>query len=274
MSTEAAASSASVTTSAFDNSHEPLLRLSPIAAIVLALLAGAIVYAVYQAAFPIYDVPRELMRMFPSDEDAVKREIAKDFARTLHAVVALSIFGALLAAFLGFAEAVARQQLGSSIPRLLSGVIIATILAAIGAVLGAQTIIRLEPFESLGSMERTVMGQILMFGALGAGVGFCVGAVGNNRRLMYRCTGAGITAGILAGVLFPVIAAFALPRVQTDVVIPDGSGGIFGCVNQPGKIGLAAWFGTAGLLLAGLIKPIANRRKTPKSEKIAAESTT
>ena len=236
------------------------LRLHPLLYLLAAIVAGAAFFGIYQAVFPIYRVPKDLLQMFPSEEDAAAREVAFNWARAIHAAISLGTLGLLLGGLLGAGEAATRRFAGGTLARLVAAAILSTALGCLGGLLGSYIWIRTVPFHLDHQLGWAMVSQICMMGLLGIGVGLAVGLVIGRGRTLLSAAVAGSAAGVLAAILFPIVFGLLLPHVATDVVIPDGSGGIFGCVSQRGLFGLIGWIGFP-VVAIGLILPIVNRRR-------------
>jgi hypothetical protein len=234
------------------------LRLPIISYLLLAIVAGGIFLGIYNTAFPIYEVPANLRRNFPSDEDAQKREVAFRFATTLHVTIGLAILGGLLAALLGTGEAWASQPNRGAYVRAGIGVVLATLAGAAGGLAGALLAIPLEPLDATYPMARIILVHVVMLGVMSAGVGLAVGWVSGSGRATGLSSGTGFASGVLAALVFPIFGAFVMPHLKTDAVVPDGSRGIFGCVSSEGVWGMILWILFATVIL-GLMLPLMNR---------------
>jgi hypothetical protein len=232
------------------------MRLHPLLFLVLAIAAGGALFGISRAVFPIFHVPQELMIPFPPDEIAVAREAAMSKTRTLNAAVALGIFGLLLGGFLGTGEAAARR-LGGAWKKIFLGALLCAALGGLSGLVGQFLMEQLRYVDFLVPIARTTIAQVCALGILGLGVGMAAGLGAGGRRELMKYAGAGLFAGMLAGLLFPVICAFALHRVRVEGnLIP---GGVLGGRIEPA--GLALWIGCF-VAAVGLLVPLTTRGKS------------
>jgi len=172
-------------------------------------------------------------------------------------MVALSWLGGLIAGAIAIGEAFARRS-----PR---AVLLAVPLAAAGGCAAgwigslAYEAFGIGPLASLGD---TVKAQAPMLGLLGAGVGLALGGSHLSLRGGLALSGAGLLAGLLASLVYPVAVSVLLPTASTDSLIPQGA------VNRLVWIGIAA--GLLGATVAGAARP--RQSRTPGRQREGTKS--
>ncbi|HID76939.1 MAG TPA: hypothetical protein EYP56_13205 [Planctomycetaceae bacterium] len=230
--------------------------------LVLGIAAGAALFGICEAVFPIFHAPGELLVPFPPPEVAVAREAALSKARMLNAVAALGTLGLLLGGLLGIGEAAARRFGEGALKRVPVAAVLGVALGGAAGIVGHLLTEGLGAVQALTPLGRTTVVQAVMLGVFGGGVGASVGLVAGGRRSLLSGCAAGVAAGVAAGLLFPVVCSLLMHRVKTEVVIP---GGVVGGRREP--VALALWIGFVILALS-LVIPLARRRKKPS---VAAE---
>lgn len=231
--------------------------------LILALVAGGIVAAIVMVAFPIFEVPAELMASYlppaiPPPEIAMAHKASVLQCRMLNAIMFLGSLGFFTSLLLGAGEVAIRRFSGVTIVRLVVGVVFATLVAVLGAALGQFLTQQLLVATFSVPMTRTFLAQACMLVLYGAGIAAALGLVAGGVRAAGANVVAGVMAGIVVAFLFPVLCSFVLPHLDTEVAIPG-----LGAVGPAEKhiLGLALYIGVIALVLAVLI-PLGNRRKT------------
>jgi hypothetical protein len=198
--------------------------------------------------------------MFPSDEDAVLREKEKNRARVVHASTVIGGLGLLMGALMSVGEAAKKRFPQGAVVRALSGAVLAALSGGLGGLLGSLLMIQLVPDQDISPMARTILAHSVMLGMLGIGVGLAIGLIVGvgAPKIITSSAGAGLVAGVLAAVLFPIVIGLLIPSIPTDAIIPDDSGGVFGCVSEKGTWGVALWLGFAAVAIS-LVPWIVNR---------------
>lgn len=195
------------------------LTLSPWAGLCLALLAGAIVWGVIQLAHPVfhvdkkYDVPS--IGMPPEMFAAHRRQ--QDFVDRWHAALYLGGLGLLIAALLGIGEGIARR---SWLPPLIAPYL-GLVGGAAGGFLGCLVYEYVRKNIGQADLAYTIRAQLLVGVPLGLGVGLGLGLTTRSWSGALKATLAGLAAGGLAGILFPVAVSMLLPAASTDALLPD-----------------------------------------------------
>jgi hypothetical protein len=186
-----------------------------------ALLGGVLTWGILQAAFPVFEMPKELQNL-PSPQPshlAVKAEQAFIVATRLNATLLFAILGATIAGFLAVAESVSQGNAKSAWWR---GPLSGCIAGLVGAAAGLVASLLLESPQALAGLSplaRTISVQCLGLGLLGLGVGLGVGTSGGWSRLLNAGVG-GALGGLLVGFLYPTGMGFLLPNTQTEHVVP------------------------------------------------------
>jgi hypothetical protein len=232
-----------------------------------ALLAGAIVWGIVQGVHPLFRVPKEFeapsIGMAPEVYLANRR--AQEWNDRRHAMVYVGLLGALVGAGLGAARLAALSR-----PRW--PVLIVAVSGAIGGALGGLAGSRTQEYiaEHVGQAEllHTVFAQGATWLPLGAALGLGLwlasqrgksqpGEYWPGKSPLHELA-AGLAAGLIAAVAYPITVSVLTPAASTDHLLPVDRG------SQ------ALW-----LLLAagvfGLVLPLADR---PCRHAVAAEEET
>jgi hypothetical protein len=217
--------------------------------LILALIAGAVVWGIVQRVHPIFHMPKEFeapsIGMPPEVYLANRR--AQERLDRRHAMLYVGSLGLLVSAALGFREGTRR---GTILPSLA-----AAPLGALGGLVGGYLGSRVHEYtiEHIGQPEllHTVLAQGAIFLPLGLATGLGVGLAAPLRAATAKAAGAGLLAGIAAALAYPVAVSLLLPKASTDSLLP---------IDGPSRL---LWLGLgAGLL--GLLIPIAGRSRVEK----------
>jgi hypothetical protein len=220
------------------------LSASPLNAALFALAGGAIAWIVLQVCHPMFGNPAELLdtakqgRTFAEQQSALAAAIPK--ANRYDAMLALAVVGALVGGGLGMAELVAHR---SRKPVIIIATVVATFIGAsagvVGGLLGDLLYVSIKPAMEPLSLSGTVQIQLVTLGVLGAGIGLGLGAATGRILAAGYCLFVGLLAGLGAGLLYPVILAFVLPGVQTQLAVPyTGSSRLLWIALIAGLLGL------------------------------------
>lgn len=163
-------------------------------------------------------------------EEAYLRK--RDYTNT---TLSLALFGLAAGAFLGIAAGMTREAAGAVIG-LFCG---ASAGAAFGALGGAAEVYvyRLWGYRT-DPLFRAMAGQAIAFFLAGSGIGL---GAGLPVRRALRIAAAAAAAGLLAGVIYPGLAAALFPISDTNSLVPEGTGPLLLWTLLPaGLMGLTA----------------------------------
>ena len=228
-------------------------RLHPLVGLGLGLVAALAVFCLIQAVHPVYHMPRELHLGMgnPAWQVEGNRAEQRRIDRR-HAMLYLGSLGAALGLLLGIGEGVARR---SALPAL--AVLPLGIAGGIAGGFFASLVQEwVKSNVGLAEIRHTVAAQLALAlplaGALGWGLGLATQSLGGFLKTLL----AGLAAGALAAVIYPLLASVLLPGISTDALLPEQAGSRL------------LWLGLlAGLI--GLVIPIAGRhRKSVASQPV------
>jgi len=225
-----------------------------------ALVGAAIFVVICIAVFPVFRfLPKRLSVPFPPPKVAVEREATTNLYQMYNAIIALSILGALVGGCLAFGESFTRGFRRRNIGAVILAVFVGAAMGALAGFAGHMLQNQLAPIKGLAPMGRTVLVQMLTLAVLGIGLGIGVGLAAGGVPSAVRRAGFGGTAGLLSGLLFPVVCAFVVSRAKTEVVVPGGV--VWG---RSEWLALVLWAGLFVLIL-GFVLPMEHKRKTAAS---------
>ena len=195
---------------------KPGLALRPLECLILALVAGAIVWGGIHFAHPLFHVPKEFdipnIGAPPERHAAHRRE--KNKLDRWHAAIYLGGLGLLIAAALGLREGHRRR---SWLPPLFA-MPLGAIGGAIGGILGCLVYERLGP--NVGELGPTITAQLLAAIHLGLGVGLGLGLATKSVAAAMKTALAGVAAGALAGIIYSIAVSLLFPEASTDALLP------------------------------------------------------
>lgn len=193
-------------------------------AVITALMAVGIVggaHAWWAASelgqsFPLDPKVRPLLdkqTLTPEEELRLGRaEMDKTLKNT---ALSLGIFGAIVAAFIGGVEGVLRRRILAALTGVVVGVLAGGGFGVLGGLADASIYDRLQP-EGIDPTYLAIMmhGAAFVLAGLGVGVAAAVGARQWSKIFVIAA------AGLVAGSLFPIVAAVILPVPNADVPLP------------------------------------------------------
>jgi hypothetical protein len=222
------------------------LAMRPWEGLVLALIAGAVLWGFVQRVHPVFHMPKEFEAPsigMPAEVYLANRRAQERIDRR-HAMLYVGGLGLLVAAALGFREGTRRRTI---LPSFL-----AAPLGAMGGALGAYLGSRVHEYtiEHIGQPEllHTVLAQGAIFVPLGLAVGLGVGLAAPLRAVTAKAAVAGLLAGTAAALAYPVVVSLLLPKASTDLLLP---------IDGPSRL---LWL-ELGAGLLGLLIPIAGRSR-------------
>jgi len=196
------------------------LRIHPLSGVALALLGGAIVWAVIERFEPVFLVPEEfhVKELGAPEEKHLRLRIEQAKVDRRNAALDLALFGAILAGSLGVGEGLSRRSL---VPVLIA-LPVGALFGALSGLCGFAAFELWSTGRLLTSVESAAKVQAAMLAVLGAGSGLALGLSTKSFRIAATATVAGAVGGGLAGLLYPVAASFLLPTAGTELLIPRG----------------------------------------------------
>jgi hypothetical protein len=215
----------------------------------LGLIAALVVWGVIQRVHPIYTMPRELyLGMGDPAWKVLEHRAEQRHIDCRHAMIYAASLGALLALALGIGEGVARRSalpMACLLPLGLAG-------GALGGFLASLVQDWTRANVGLAEIRHTVAMQLALCLPLAAGIGWGLGLATQTHGGFLKTLLAGLAAGVLAAVVYPLFTSTLLPGVSTDSILPDHAGGRL------------LWLGLmAGII--GLVTPIAGRGRKRSS---------
>jgi hypothetical protein len=222
-------------TPSISTTSPPRILLRPLESLILALIAGAIVWGGIQFAHPLFRVSNEFdipnIGAPPEMHVAFRRE--KNKLDRWHAAIYLGGLGMLIGAALGLREGHRRR---SWLPPLFT-IPLGAIDGAIGGILGCLVYERLGP--NVGELGPTITAQLLAAIPLGLGIGLGLGLATKSIAAAMKTALAGVTAGALAGVVYSIAVSLLFPEASTDALLPaEASTRLFWLGILSGLIGL------------------------------------
>jgi MFS family permease len=109
------------------------------------------------------------------------------------------------------------------------------------------------PNQPTIDLEGTVVVQMTMLAVLCGGIGLALGTLTARAGSAFTHLLGGVLAGVFAGMVYPIAAAYLLPTAQTEHVIPRGTGATL------------LWFGLTAVLLGLVVPEMKLRRTRPKA---------
>ncbi|NLY02314.1 MAG: hypothetical protein GXY83_40020 [Rhodopirellula sp.] len=228
------------------------LAVGSFTAAAFAVVAIFIAWGLLEAFHPVFDVPPELMADNPSLQQSAELAAAELQVNLYNSVLVLGIFAALLAGAMALGEGWARGSwkiaIAGGIGCLLAGAVFGGLAGWVGH--NVYQFAKM-PGEMTIDLAGSVVVQMTMLAALGAGVGLALGSLAGEAGTIFTRITAGALAGMLAGLLSPFATANLLPAAQTEHLIPRGDAAVL------------LWLGITGVLLGLIVPGMKIRRKKP-----------
>ncbi|MGC1272915.1 MAG: hypothetical protein WBC44_04355 [Planctomycetaceae bacterium] len=146
----------------------------------------------------------------------VKAERKQAYQNT---ALTVAVFGAFVGGLLGMIAGVSRKSLFASSAGLFGGTVVG---AGAGAVGGLVDLYALEWLWPMGfdHSYKAMVGHSAAFLIAGVGIG---GAAGLAARQVPQTLGVVLAAALIAGLIYPGVAAALFPMLNTDAAIPEGA---------------------------------------------------
>jgi hypothetical protein len=230
--------------------------------LLLSLAAGGVIVGITMSVFPIFSIPLELQVPEPSAEIMAAYQAKVAEVRMMHSVVFFCMLTVIMSLLVGAGELMSRRFAGSAFLGLIAGLLLAAIVGAASGAFGHTIFKSIGSFEGLTPIIRTFLVHASILALCGAAIAAAVGLVSGGVSGAVNNIASGLMAGILVAFLFPVVTSFALPREQTEVMIPGA--GMVGVADQSLPM-LGLYVGMIVVAL-GLLIPLGNRPKKPTSQ--------
>lgn len=201
---------------------------------VVGIVAGLLGVFVIHGIGEVFRLPKELAALgiggIPGPEAQAKIVAGNAVLKYKHFALWFGVVGAMWAGLFGLIT----SQSGSSGNRLPSRVIFIVKAVVLGAVIGALGGL-ISNFADIQIHKNIPAGQLsapehwffvlhgitwLVVGA-GVGLGAGTGSAGNRFTDIILCSTVTASAGMLGGILYPLLAAFILPAADVTMPIPD-----------------------------------------------------
>lgn len=189
------------------------------------LLGGLLIWLFYRAYFPVFQIPSQflMLSVFASAEEVAAAQAAIAKATMQNAMLLLAVWGTVLTIAVSLYEFLCRRSWRKAVIGLVVGGLIAAAVSCLGGVLGTIVYGYLKGTAESSPTTRTLITHAAMLALLGGGVGVAFGTVLGGRRAMVSCGAYGFLAGVLSGILWPILAASVLTRSRVDLVVPTES---------------------------------------------------
>ncbi len=239
------------------------LASGSLSGVALAAVGSLLAWCLLLAFHPIFVPPNKLIVAEPSLAQEAELKAASETATLYNAIVVLGWSGALIAGAMAAGEGWARRSWKTAAWGGLGCALAGAVFGGLAGWIGHSVYqYARPPGEMMIDLEGTVVVQMTMLGALGGGIGLSLGSLTGHAGTTFTRLLGGVLAGVFAGMLYPVGAAYLMPTVQTEHIVP------YGGANS------LLWLGLTGALL-GLIVPGMKMRRTrtaPASPEPVTES--
>lgn len=188
------------------------------------LLAGAVAFVAIARYGSYFQLPAHVERLLDRDEltraefDQIEdASRVRDYRNT---ALSVAILGGVAGGVLGLAAGLRRKTAAAAAGGLIGGVVLGAAFGGLGGLTELFAAYRLWPLD----IERTFKTMAAHSTAfLIAGVGIGLGA-GLAARRVRHSLGVVLAAALVAGLVYPGLAAFLFPVANTDLVVPDAFG--------------------------------------------------
>ena len=238
------------------------LATGPLVGLLIALLAGAFCWVLLETIFPVFVISERLANLpTPAPvEDLAELEMANRQAARRNAILFLGILGAVVGGSLAVGEGVLRRSGRIVLTAVLIGTAVAAVFGGLAGLNGHMAFDFHRPIEGLSPLAKTIRTQAAMLATFGLGIGMAVGMVSGRGRIALTCIVGGLLAGVLAGIVYPMLTAICFPGLATESVVPSQA------------IGRVVWIavltGLAGLIIPGVTR---QRKSRPRPRRLASE---
>ena len=241
--------------------HSTGLAIGAVGGILAAAVGGLLAWGLIMATFPLRDLPEHLRGVTPASPQELQEERHRAVVTDIrfHAMVAFAALGGLAALTFTLAEGLAARRAGLGAAFAVLGLVIGAAAGWLGGMLGWS--VREAVAELLPAMGVTVVSQVVGLGFIGLGIGLSAGLVHRRGAVMVNSIFGGLLGGALAGLLYPILTSFLLPRVNTEVLVP---------IEASGRL---AWMLIACILIALTASGLGTKRATAARHESPEEPT-
>ncbi len=196
---------------------------SPLAGCLMALLAGALGWALIQGLHPVFEVPKEYA--VESLNAPPEKFLALEAARARTDAKSLTLYFSLLGALLALGQVAWQRSLAQALVALPIGLTLGG-LAGIAGSLAHNRWVQGQAGAEGGTVDiaQVVAVQAILLGGLGVAAGLALGAASRSPRTMAIGALGGLAGGALAGALYLVVMSVAVPTVGTTSLFPLEAG--------------------------------------------------
>jgi hypothetical protein len=184
---------------------------------VAAGVAAFVAIGRYGASFQL---PPEIRRLAAQERPTLEEwalinaaEIKQTYQNT---ALSVAILGGVAGAFLGLAAGLRRRTFRASTGGMVGGVLLGAAFGAAGGLLELYVAYWLWPMDFERTFK-TMATHSIAFLAIGAGIGL---AAGLTARRVGASLGVILAASLIAGLVYPGLAAAMFPIANTDAVVP------------------------------------------------------
>jgi hypothetical protein len=194
--------------------------------LVFALLGGGITWLVLLQTYPIFLAGAggvgSGMPSAPSEDFVAEQRALSAAVDVKNALVFVTILGAAVGITMALARAMVTKSWKVAVFGAITCGLCGALLGALGSYLGYTAKGYLVTNEAIPPSVSTVIAQAVMLGLLGAGVGLGLGLTRTGGKALTVAT-YGLLAGVLAGILYPILAVGILPACNIDLLVPNKS---------------------------------------------------
>jgi len=195
--------------------------LRPWEGLLIALLAGAIVFAIVQATHPIFRVAGDVnVAMGRPTEEFLAVIHQNDRHDQKHAALYLGCLGLLTAGALSIREALSRRSWLAPFVALPLG----AAGGALGGWLGCLILQYVRDHAGQAELKHLVEAQLATALPLGLGIGLGYGVATRSLTGMLKSAAAGLAGGAVAAAIYAVGVSILFPTTGTEVLLPAEAG--------------------------------------------------
>jgi hypothetical protein len=218
-------------------------RGAPIVLLIAGVLGGGLAWMLVQKSEGYFKPAADVMRntgQAISPEAMKLMEAEKLRTDCKNATLAAGLFGIVVGGMLGVGSGISQRSVRAAGLALLTGALFGGTLAAIGGYLEVVANARLGQDQSLDKTLKAMTVHSIAWMLAGGGIALGVSLPRWRGGLLIRCVGAGIAAGVIAGLLYSPLAAMLFPTERSEQPLPTGAWNRLFWISLPaGLMGLA-----------------------------------
>ncbi|MCI0676142.1 MAG: hypothetical protein L0Y42_10260 [Phycisphaerales bacterium] len=191
----------------------------PLMGLCCALVAGLAAWLVVHAAHPVFATTEgaDEWGFLPLD---VQWRLDRN-----NSMFVLGLVGGLVGLALAIGEGLARRSPRVMLEGGAACGALGLVAGGLAGYLGHRAFEQVRANAEINDLNKAIYVNAVFFATLGAGVGLGLGFILTRRpRVTVKCLIAGLLAGGLASVIYPVIVAALLPAAMTSVLLPLETG--------------------------------------------------